>query len=505
MVTIRIQLTRTTFQHRVEFYYRRIHILITDFIELMHSKVTELRARADETARTIQCHQQQGIEPPSNLCQDFETLLLIVGRFYANDRLGLHLDLEYWKPMEGGGGGGGATSNNGNSVVSTRSVSLFKFIRLAGDLLPATLLVPYLKMLAGLSSCRASAQRTFDFLKQGYGVSGSTTLSWEHFFGSLAKYYANLRQEQHPTIDTVYNRPHSLGRHSIGGAALAGGGGVGGGVIVAPSTGRNINPHEIAGLQAVLAVIRAVAAHDEFARIALCDHPNWQPLVVLLGLVGCAVPIALKRELLLTLAALAGSKETALQLWANLEHSQIVRTLVPTTMGVAASFGGGGGGAATGIENDLRQIEARNETYPLTLALLDFLHALYVTAVPRNLGAGTRRPGLEPYVRFVVDSVFLRFYNLNYKDAAEKWQVAEKCLRLLARFVEGYEVRPGHFPQGIGGGMVGGGDSFGASRSVDQSLAMSMQQQQPQQEENVPAGFHVMLQMHTNDKSEVLR
>lgn len=112
----------------------------------------------------------------------------------------------------------------------------------------------------------------------------------------------NLRQEQHPVTDTVY-RNRMLNR--------------------------NINPQEIIGLQAVLSVIRAVASHDEFARIALCDHPNWQPLVVLLGLVSCSVPIPLKTELLLTLAALAKSKETALQLWTNLESSQIINT-IPT-------------------------------------------------------------------------------------------------------------------------------------------------------------------------------
>lgn len=155
--------------------------------------MTELRARADEAARTIQCHVQQGLDAPTNLCQNFETLLLIVGKFYSNDQLGLQLNLEYWKPMDGsmtvasstaGGGGGGHYQ-----TVSTRSVSLFKFIRLAGDLLPPTLLVPYLKMLAGLSSGQHSAQKAFDFLKQGYGVSGSTTLSWDHFFNSLQKYY----------------------------------------------------------------------------------------------------------------------------------------------------------------------------------------------------------------------------------------------------------------------------------------------------------------------------
>lgn len=87
----------------------------------------------------------------------------------------------------------------------------------------------------------------------------------------------------------------------------------------------------MAGLQAVLAVIRAVATNDEFARIALCDHPNWQPLVILLGLVGCSVPITLKTELLLTLAALGKSKETALQLWQNLEISQVIQTLPSTS------------------------------------------------------------------------------------------------------------------------------------------------------------------------------
>lgn len=357
------------------------------------------------------------------------------------------------------------------STVSTRSVSLFKFIRLAGDLLPATLFVPYLKMLAGLSNCQASAQRTFDFLKQGSGVSGSATLSWEHFFGSLIKYYRNLRQEQLPTTDTIYARAAG----QLGNAAAGGGGSALGARNV-------INPLEMAGLLAVLRVIRAVARNDEFARIALCDHPNWQPLVVLLGLVGCAVPIPLKAELLRTLAALARSKETALQLWSNLEASQIVQTL-PLATGHAQQQQHQHRG---GIEADLRQIEARNETYPLTQALLEFLYELCAAARPRNLGAGQRRAGLEPYVRFVCDTVLLRFYNLNYRDAGEKWAVAERCLRLLALWTQQYEVRPGHFP----------GSGAGSGGADQQQLAL---------EENVPPGFLIMLQLHTNDKSELLR
>lgn len=166
---------------RTEFYFRRVHLLLTDFIEFMHSKVNELRARADETARTIQIHQQQGLDPPPNLDRHFETLLLAVGKLYSNDKMNLNLDLEYWGPME--------TADSYQHRSSNRSVSLFKFIRLAGELLPPILLIPYLRMLAGLSSCQQSARNAFNLLKQGSNISGSTTLSWEHFFGSISRYY----------------------------------------------------------------------------------------------------------------------------------------------------------------------------------------------------------------------------------------------------------------------------------------------------------------------------
>lgn len=165
---------------KTEFFYRRLHHLFTDFIEIMHSKVTELRARADETARTVGAYQQQGLEPPNNLCHNFETLLLAVGKFYKNDALNLNLSLEYWGPVED-------AMNCQRS--SSRSVCLFKFIRLAGELLPPTMFVPYLKMLAGLSGNSVAARNAFNLLKQGSSISSSATVSWDHFFNSLTRYY----------------------------------------------------------------------------------------------------------------------------------------------------------------------------------------------------------------------------------------------------------------------------------------------------------------------------
>lgn len=87
---------------------------------------------------------------------------------------------------------------------------------------------------------------------------------------------------------------------------------------------------EVEGLTSVLSIIKAVANYDDNARIALCEHPNWAPVQVLLGLLGCSVPIMLKSEILLTLTALAKSKETAVQIWTNLENSQIIST-IPST------------------------------------------------------------------------------------------------------------------------------------------------------------------------------
>lgn len=187
--------------------------------------------------------------------------------------------------------------------------------------------------------------------------------------------YRTLRQEQHPATDSVY-RSRALNR--------------------------NISPQELAGLQAVLAVIKAVATHDEVARIALCEHPSWAPIHILLGLVSCSIDIALKTDLLLTLAALAKSKETAMQLWINLEATQIITT-VPTTQAFST--------VPRGIESEIDKTESRNETYPLTQAILDLLYTLCSTIMPRNLGSGPRKPGIIPYFNFILESIFLKFYN----------------------------------------------------------------------------------------------
>ncbi|KAK7872950.1 hypothetical protein R5R35_004260 [Gryllus longicercus] len=373
-----------------EFYLRRLHTLITDFIVYMPMKVKEMKSRSDESARTIQTYMQEGLEPPQALPHHFEHLLLSVAQLYEQDPLKLELSLQYWCPTES------LTSERFLYRTPPRQVALFKFIRLGGDILPPAVFVPYMKMLRSLASSPRAARNAFNFLKQN----GNGTVSWTHFFKSLEKYYSNLRQELPPTTDTVY-QPRSFPR--------------------------GILPQEIHGLQAVLGVVRAVAEHDPVSRVALSDSPQWAPMNILLGLVACAVPIPLKAELLLTLAALAKSAGPATALWYSLEASQILST-VPST----SSY------QPRGVQTELEEIESRNEEFPLTRALLHLLNVLTDVPVPRLLGVEARSPGFDPYLNFIVNSVFLRFNTRSYKNPEEKWDVAHKCLKLLKKFLAQY-------------------------------------------------------------------
>ncbi|KAI4469452.1 nuclear pore complex protein [Holotrichia oblita] len=302
-----------------EILYKKMHHLLTDFIVQMFSKVKEMRIKADESARTMQANAQHGIEAPNNLPKHFEDFLYYISKFYERDPLNLHLMLDYWCSFD--------NSSKENIRVPTKSVSLFKFVKLAGDMIPATLFVPYLNMLASLSNCQQAARYCFNMLKQA-SPGCNNTLTWEHFFMSFSQYYSNLRQEMPPINDTVY-RQRTIYH-------------------------KGITPQEVQGLHAVLKLIRVIAVNDDFSRLALCEHPGWAPLTVLLGLVSCSVPIPLKSDILLTLAALSKSPETANQMWNNLETSQILVT-IPST----SSY------QPRGIQTELDEIETRLETYPL--------------------------------------------------------------------------------------------------------------------------------------------
>lgn len=71
-------------------------------------------------------------------------------------------------------------------------------------------------------------------------------------------------------------------------------------------------------------------------------------------------------------------------------------------------------------QTELEEVEARNEEFPLTRAMLKLLDTLTDVPVPKLLGVGTRTPGFDPYLTFILNNVFLRFHNRSYKNVQER-------------------------------------------------------------------------------------
>ncbi|XP_046581767.1 nuclear pore complex protein Nup205-like [Haliotis rubra] len=402
--------------HQDEFYCRRLHCLVTDLIYHMPLKVKELRNRGDETARIIMAYQVEGQEEPLQR-RDLEHMFGLICELYMKDPMNLELSLEFWCPAESAGG----QESFYNYRPPPRQVALFKFIRGAGDLLPAPLYIPYINMLAGLASGPQAAQHCFNLLKANGNNSGgsSSMVSWDHIFVSLNQYYASLRRETQSSVDSnMYRAPPA----------------------------RAITPHELEGILSVLKLIRCVADENENCRGALFENQQWGAVIMMFGLVGCSIPSKMKAELLLTLAAMAKTPAIAASIWQTLEVAQVL----PTTATSAEQRGG--------IQIELEEIESRSEEYPMTIAFLELIDRLTDIPIPAGLGAGYRAPGFEPYLDFIITNVFLRFNSRAYKDSAEKWQVSASALEILCKLLQDHEIHEDDFRDTLvdiqGGGIV---------------------------------------------------
>ncbi|XP_024279660.1 nuclear pore complex protein Nup205 [Oncorhynchus tshawytscha] len=399
-----------------EFYTRRLHSLITDFLALMPMKVKQLRNRADEDARLVHMSLQMGSEPPSSLRKDLDHLMILIGEFYSKDLFGLELALEFWCHTESLQ----HTSLQGSYLGMAmqrpphKQVVLSKFVRQMGDLLPPTLYIPYLRMLKGLANGPQCAHYCFSLLKTNGAPHGDnmqvtgSPVSWEHFFHSLMLYHENLRRDL-PNADATHYRLPPI---------------------------RGITQRELDGLTSFLQLLCTIITWSENARLALCEHPQWTPAVVMLGLLQCSVQPVLKGELLLCLAAFGKSPEIAASLWQSLEYTQILQTVRAP-----------GQKQAAGIEVELNEIESSCEEYPLTRAFCQLISTLVESALPVNLGAGLRAPGFQPYLTFLRDAVFLPFPTRAYRRAAEKWEVADAVLEVFHKLLRDYEPQPSDFVQ----------------------------------------------------------
>jgi len=113
--------------------------------------------------------------------------------------------------------------------------------------------------------------------------------------------------------------------------------------------------------------------------------------------------------------------EICKNVWAALERAELV------------NLRAGGGIATRGVENELEGVETPAQRYLPQFRFLRLLNTLIHTpkslppqqtlvdyepldTIPDGLGQPTRLGGIGPYVRFVVDTVFLKAKNREYLD-----------------------------------------------------------------------------------------
>ncbi|CAG0902070.1 unnamed protein product, partial [Darwinula stevensoni] len=394
--------------YQEEFYVRRLHGLLAEFLCSMPLKVKELRNRADEIARIEAARAHDCTPSPLNHPRHFQELMVLVVKLYSKDPLKLELQEEYWGPMQPEG------TCDRHQHVSSRQIALVKFVRLAGDLVPPALFVSYVDMLASLAASPKAAPKAFQLLKLNSFGQGGSKISWDHFFWSLTQYYHSLRHEE--SIGTMTALVPGMGPRAAA-------------PTPAPTPSKGISPQEVAGLQAVLRLVTAIAGSSESLRLALYEHPSWAPVVVMMGLITCPIPIALKAELLTCLQAFAASPEIAPIIWQGISGAGLLQENI-------SAFS-----ASKGIAMELEEIETRGEEYPMTRAFLGLLSMLMESGpLPTSFPAV-----IPPFLHFLINSVFLKHQARSYRNAMEKWEVGSLCLEILEKSLSVYEATKADF------------------------------------------------------------
>ncbi|KAI9005049.1 nucleoporin Nup186/Nup192/Nup205 [Hyaloraphidium curvatum] len=269
---------------------------------------------------------------------------------------------------------------------------LVNFLKLAADSRSMVTRKEVLGMLGALASGPRSSEKAFNFLggaqAMGFGGQGgySSGLSWYTLFQALQT-YAQL--------------------------------------LSPANTAVGLPDEEVALVSCFLSVLTQVATYNAAARTILSQARGFDSLVIL---VTCGLPVSLKASLLDSLAAfcVGRGENIAERVFGLIETHQLLQT-----HGIPLN-----GQMTTGLVVDLEQIEVASMRYPATGAFVELLTTLMVTTggvgpALDNLGSGRRKPGVWPYVDYVVDQVLLKLRSRSYVDPKERWKLQEKCFRFL--------------------------------------------------------------------------
>lgn len=415
----------------------QIEALVVDIISTKLSILRKLRNKEEDVASSS--HRGGGYrgasarreeQEPVEERHDLESLFLLVATIYHDAP---DASLKFWEDeqsydaeMDDGMGraGGAATSR------------LAAFLRWGAECSQSGSKRAYYEMVASLASGPVASTRAYRLLSANESTSSfhesnapSSVLSWATLFGALEFYNQNLA-----TLD-ANGQPTEM------------------------------PPSEVPVLQAFVRLLRQVVKYSPVARATLYDHRRHKPIATMFGLLGQEVSINLKASLLEAIAAFAQESggvgvEVKRRIWVALEASQILptREVVNGRQITNEAMDGG-------ILLELVSVETPGKTYPGSTAFIHLLstllhhpgaasssrsslqhHLTLSTAdsqtIPDNLGALHRAPGIDPYVRFVVDDVYLKKPEREFEDGRERWRVNDAALEFVEKCLVSYDLGP---------------------------------------------------------------
>eukprot|EP00842_Homolaphlyctis_polyrhiza_P002850 jgi/Hompol1/3566/HPOL_001619-RA len=294
---------------------------------------------------------------------------------------------------------------------------LYWMLRIGGEFWTPRFIIAFLDMLASIASGPICASKIHQTLDQS-GEFGQ--ILWSTFFRTLNSYIERMSQPM-PTTE--------------------------------------LHPAEVALITAFLRLISQVVRHSFTARRVLCENQHFRALETLFRLLVSRIHVEMKAAILATIAAFCTPSdqggEIVSRVWVLIEQTQIVPTLSrnvvpPPTHFDRRSFKQQhefGTTAAEGIAYDLLEIETSMQTYPETLAFLDLLSALlsnpqskHLLSIYESLGAPERVPGINPYIRFVLDGILLRATDLPFANPGERWRMIKSCLNIVQLSVSIFDM-----------------------------------------------------------------
>ena len=203
--------------------------------------------------------------------------------------------------------------------------------------------------------------------------------------------------------------------------------------------------------QCLLHLLATVAKYSVSARLAISGYTQLRAIPTLVTLIPLSVPLELKGAVFSALAAFceAGAGPPGVEIcravWLLMERFEVINVR------------GRGGIAKKGVQAELELVEEASRVYPETIPFLELLATLIhtpkqlslnsrvadaepINTIPENLGQPYRQAGIDPFVVFVTDGVFLRITSREFQDNCERWQMNDLCLAFTERCFASFNV-----------------------------------------------------------------